>query len=644
MALEGFFSAVEPVTARPATVSRGTPLDAQREADRRRIIQDEMNNATDPETKAGLARELGRLPGQSAANDAGPLSGALRALGEETPGAPVVAPVAAPVQPTHTRMVPARKPETLSDLINPPKPTYLNAQQMRMMPRYTDPASIPAFNARDFPEQVGGGVTDMTGSPALGAAAKAVTAMAPFNPASVVKRVIPMGVRAVESLAPRALGGSVGAAGVAPAELVRATAASASPELQGAVEAALKKGPVNHETLVRHVEADSLPVPVRLSEGQATQDVELLSREQNNRGKYAELSKFFNQQNKDLVENTNLIREQAAPDVYTTTQPAHGETIIDAYKSKDAVLNKDISAKYQALRDANGGDFPLDVKTFANSADAALHKELLYDHVPPAIRSTIERMKDGGSMTFENFESLRTRLAAIQRSNVDGNVKAAAGTIRDALEQLPMPAGTEHLKPLADQARAAAKARFDLIGSDSAYKSVVNGKAVADNFVAKNIVGAPLKSVQTLMANIADDPAAQQTVRAGVIDLLKNRAGLIDNTGNFSQAGYNRALEQIRPKLDALFDPATKQHLEALGNVSRYTQAQPRGSFVNNSNTLVGAMGEMAKAGVKGAAEGAANVAAGGVPVGTWFRKASQIVAERKAVVKSLKPGSGLGK
>lgn len=623
MALEAFLDAMGPAAA--PVVPRGTGLDAQREADRRRIIQGEMDNATDPETKAGLARELGRLPGQPAANDAGPLSGALRALSEATPTAPVAAPVMAPAQP--------------QPALNSPE-----ALRKRMMPRQTDPASMPAFNARDFPEQIGGDVADLTGSPALGAATKAVASLAPFNPASVVKRIVPMGARAIESLAPRAVGGSVGAAAVAPAELARATAASASPELRGAVEAALKKGPINHETLTRHVEADSLPAPVRLSEGQATQDVELLSREQNNRGKYAELSKFFNQQNRDLVENTNLIREQAAPDVYTTTQPAHGETIIDAYKAKDAALNRDISAKYQALRDANGGNFPLDVKTFANTADAALHKELLYDHVPPAIRSTIERMKDGGSMTFENFESLRTRLAAIQRSNVDGNVKAAAGTIRDALEQLPMPAGAEHLKPLADQARAAAKARFDLIGSDPAYKSVVNGKAVADNFVSKNIVGAPLKSVQTLMANIADDPAAQQTVRAGVIDLLKNRAGLVDNTGNFSQSGYNRALEQIRPKLDAIFDPATKQHLEALGNVSRYTQAQPRGSFVNNSNTLVSAMGEMAKAGAKGAAEGAANVAAGGVPVGTWFRKASEMVAERKAVVKSLKPGSGLGK
>lgn len=91
MALEAFLDAMGPAAA--PIVPRGTSgLDAQREADRRRIIQGEMDNATDPETKAGLARELGRLPGQPAANDAGPLSGALRALSEETPEAPTAAP------------------------------------------------------------------------------------------------------------------------------------------------------------------------------------------------------------------------------------------------------------------------------------------------------------------------------------------------------------------------------------------------------------------------------------------------------------------------------------------------------------------------------------------------------------------------
>src|SRR4029078_10344273 len=71
--------------------------------------------------------------------------------------------------------------------------------------------------------------------------------------------------------APATMGASVGAAGTKITEQARALAATASPELQAEVA---KIGPKitqrGLKTLERHVEADTLPVPVRLTEGQAT--------------------------------------------------------------------------------------------------------------------------------------------------------------------------------------------------------------------------------------------------------------------------------------------------------------------------------------------------------------------------------------
>lgn len=430
---------------------------------------------------------------------------------------------------------------------------------------------------------------------------------------------------------------SAGAAAADITEQAKAMTAGASPELQAAVA---KAGPkTNIQVLERHVDADSLPVPVRLTKGQATQDVSLLSEEQNLRGKHQEFATRFNEQNKALIENTNAIREAAAPDVYATTKPAHGELIIDAYKAKDTALNADISKKYKALSEANGGQFPLDGKAFVGAADEALHKELLFDHVSPEIRKTLDRIEKTGSMSFENFESLRTNLARIQRSNTaDGNAKAAAGTIRNALEDLPMPAGAENLKTLADEARAAVKERFTLIKGDPAYKAVVEGKASADKFIDKYIVGSDLKNVEIMKKNLAHDPVAQQTMSAGAMNQLKESAGIVDNTGNFSQAGYNKALEKIRPKLGVLFEPEQAKQVETLGRVSRYTQAQPRGSFVNNSNTATSMMAE----GAKSAAEGAANVAAGGVPIGTWTRKIGGVINRNRTINEALQTGAGL--
>ena len=440
---------------------------------------------------------------------------------------------------------------------------------------------------------------------------------------------------------------SVGAQAASPAEMVKATVASASPELRTAVERAAAKGPVNQRVLARHVEADSLPVPVRLTKGQATGDVGLISEEQNSRATREAARNRFNEQNKQLIENVNAIREEAAPDVYATTKPEHGELLIDAYRAKDSALNKNITTKYEALRDANAGRLPLDSEAFVEAADRALHKELMFDHVPPAIRATLDRLKKGGQpggagfgqMTFENFESLRTALARIQRSpTADGNARHAAGIIRQALEDFPMPPGAEHLKPLADAARAAARERFALIEKDPAYKAVVNGKASADKFVEKYVVGADLAAVKTMRENLTHDQVAQQTMAAGVMNHLKEKAGIIGDAGNFSQAGYNKALEALRPKLGVVFESEARKHVESLGNVARWTMEQPRGSFVNVSNTFLALMAERAKSGL----EGAANVAAFGIPIGTWTREIARHASESRQLRESLQTGAGI--
>ncbi len=468
----------------------------------------------------------------------------------------------------------------------------------------------------------------------------------PFIGPEITLASIAAGPRAVAKSAPANAAngalGSVGAAGAGTIEQARALVANSSPELRAAVESAAKakNATVDIDALKRHVEAHSLPVPVNLTPGQATQDVSRLSFEKNRRGTDAKVADRFSEQNKTLSENLNRIRENAAPDVYVSSKPDIGNLVIDAYKAKDDALNTAISTKYQALRDANGGSFPLDAKAFVSTADKALHKELLYDHVSPEIRRTIDRLATSG-MTFENFEALRTNLARIQRSvSADGNAKAAAGVIRDALEALPMPKGAEHLKPLADAARAAAKERFSMIEADPAYKAVTRGTASAEKFVDQFVIRSDLKKAEAAINNL--DPTARQAVRAGVIKQLQESAGIVNDAGNFSQAGYNKALERVRPKLGLLFDVQERQHLEALGNVARYTQAQPVGSFVNNSNTLVGGLAEMAKAGAKSTVEGAANVAAKGIPIGSFARSYLEKRAIAKQTDEILRPGGGI--
>jgi hypothetical protein len=420
---------------------------------------------------------------------------------------------------------------------------------------------------------------------------------------------------------------------------------SLSPELQQGVRNAVQQtgGAVPAETLARHVEADSLPVKVQLTEGQATQDPQTISQEMNNRGRTPEMISRLNQQNQQLIDNVRELRDRVGPDVFTTNPVDHGASLIEAYKSKDEPIKADITAKYKALEDANGGQFPLDTNGFVKSTDTALSKALKSNSIPSDLAATLNEFRNGRQMTFEDFESLRSDAADAARTASDGRQRAAAGIIRDQLENMPLTPEAAKLKPLADAARSAARARFQALDADPAYEAAVHGSVPEDRFVQRFITGpiATRNGVSTMRENLADNPIATQTMGVATLDHLRTSAGIDPmGNGNFTQAGFNKALTALDPKLQSLVDPKTAEHLGTLGNVARYTQVQPRGSYVNNSNTLVGALAEHGKS----LAEGAANkvLGLGVVPVGSLVREAAQKRAAAQATAKSLAPGAGL--
>lgn len=423
--------------------------------------------------------------------------------------------------------------------------------------------------------------------------------------------------------------------------------AGASPELQAAIgdPKYQSKGTTNQTAVERVKEAESLPVPMKLTPGQASGDVSLISNEQNLRGTDQRLAQNFNDQNTNLVKNIQALRDQVGPDVFTTNPVEHGDTLINAYKDKAAAADTDIDAKYQALRDAyqpsEGGskvNFPVDAQKLLSNASDALHQDLLFEHAPTAVMGQLKRLADSNNMTFEQFEAMRTNLARIQRSSTDGNEVAAAGVIRDAMEGLPLKSGAENLKPLADAARGAARAQFQALEADPAYKAAVNDKVPADRFVQKFVVGGNRDDVANMKANLADNPTATQTMGVAALDHLRQAAGIDPmGNGNFSRAGFNKQFQALSPKMGSLVDPKTAEHLETLGNVARYTQEQPRGAFVNNSNTFVAQAANAAAS----ALEGAINVKAGGVPLGTWGRNIINKRSKNKAVSEILDPYGG---
>jgi len=440
---------------------------------------------------------------------------------------------------------------------------------------------------------------------------------------------------------------SIGAAAAVPSQLK-----TASPELQAAVRAQAREGGVDRAALDRHLEADSLPIPMRLTEGMATQDPVQISHEHNRRGKDPEFAQRYQELNQQLIDNLDEIRREATPSVVGNDHIQNGQTLIDSYKAYDQTVREDINQKYQALRDANGGEFPVDGQAFVTQADTALKKAFKGRYVPPQVAADLEAIRSGEvAMNFEQFENLRTNLAAEARKADragDGNAAAAVNIVRESLESLPMTGESANLKPIADAARTAARARFERLRADPAYKAVAEdsvdmGEAspLADDFIHKYVVKGKSSNIDRMRESLQGDPTAGETITAGALNYLKSKSGvnLYTNEGNFSQAGYNRALSELTPKLNKLVGPHRAEQVQTLGNVARYTQAQPRGSFVNNSNTTVAAHAANL---AKGVAERGVNAVLPGADLGTLAREKIETRSDKRFVREALKPGAGL--
>ena len=436
---------------------------------------------------------------------------------------------------------------------------------------------------------------------------------------------------------------SAGAAAVPSEATIQQAMQVVSPELRQEISN-IPVNKINLPTLQRHIEADTLPVPVRLTEGQATGDVVKLSHEQNRRGKDPVLAQRFNEQNGQLIDNLEAFRERAAPDAPGSRTIDHSQAIIDAYKELDNNLNANINQKYQALRDAAGGQFPVDAPKLLSNIETRLKKELLSNEAPAGQFKELQRLAEGNNMTFEDYLSLRRNLGDVARTATDGQTRRAASLMIEELEKLPLQKEAAALKPLADQARKAARDRFQMLEKDPAYRAASSDSVPADKFLETFVVKGHNKNVQAMIDHLGADSVARQHMAAGTINFLRDRAGIIDGQGNFTQAGYNKALKFLDDsnKMPLIFDGETATGLKTLGNVARYTQAQPRGSFVNNSNTLVGNLAEKAAALTRAGVEKGLNVSVPGLQLGTTVMEMRARRAAEAETKKALKPGAGI--
>jgi hypothetical protein len=530
-----------------------------------------------------------------------------------------------------------------------------------MNPRTQEVMASP-YNPLTWPGRVGKGVGDViqqdTGSPLLATLADTGVQAFGANEEFAAAGDLARGAGSALGAGTRAVGTGVDAVRnfvnppLSPQEIVNRTAQSSplstsaaatapnlqgtSPQLQQAVVEAANKtgGAVNVDALANHIEAEQHGV--QLMEGQATRDPTTFSNEQNSTN--PAIMKRRVDQEQQMTDALDNIRQEAGPTTVQNNPIQNGQIAVDALKAYDQPIKADISAKYKALTDANGGSVPLDTGQFLSNVDAQLKKQYLTDSVPPAAKSLLNSLRDGEPLDFEGFEAARTRLAEAQRNG--GSEAAASGIIRNQLEQLPLSPQAAGLKGLANSARAAAKARFDALDADPAYQAAVNDSAkvgapspLADKFLDKYALGAPKANLDLMMSKLG--PEAQQAVASHALSTIRDSA--ITPNGTVSANGYNRALQKLGPKLKSLVSPDTQNSLESLGRVITNAKVPPPGNFVNYSksgvlrNAATGVAQEIGGAAINAKTMGL------GMPV-------IKGIAERNFAKRVLAPGAGLSK
>lgn len=507
----------------------------------------------------------------------------------------------------------------------------------------------------------------MKGAEKVEGAIGAVTEAVGPTVSRVAEKFTPMEV----SLAQRALGmgkpqesrtmGSVGAAGVEPPAMrqanIEAALVNASPETNRFV---ISQDQANINLPAVQVKSLEDKHQVNLSKGQRVGDTGRYAREWNARGGEGNpIGDLFKEQPAQLAAAIDRARIQRAPDINDIEPSALGQKMIDGLAAKDQLRRDAIINAYQALADANGGKFPVDLgklqQNVANALDAE-NATPYFEKTP--FEAAVNRFYQDPS--FQRFEALRTQAANVLRSNKDGNEKRVAWIVRNELENMPVfgeGTGTPQaikLKALADKAREFNKERADIIANNPAYRAAINeaidaasaaaqGESMnAGKFHQKYAAGASPEGVRRLKAELLEGDPANQALIAAEFERAKN--SLVSATSNNVKSEMFAAfLKKNAPLLRETMGPEAFNDLFEIGILSGKI-AKPQSGVFNYSNSYSALASELAKDGLLQLGEAKLAMSTGGasIPAVGGAKAFAERMSKNRFAAETLNPFGGL--
>lgn len=320
-----------------------------------------------------------------------------------------------------------------------------------------------------------------------------------------------------------------------------------------------------------------------------------------------ELARIDNQNNARLIQ---LLNEQGA-----TRGDAlrAGEQVTSAIQGRQAALRSAEQSAWDAAKSSPGYRQPISPKVISD-INQTLGEEGLMPFMNPTISQYMGAFQQGKQpFTPQDYRNLQSMLSReIARGGNEGYAAKTAARVLSESQVQPItnPGGVDfgnsvltgdmaqRLRAMdaapgsaidaVNRARGATRSAYAYEDSSPLVRDALSGGNSADpaNIAQKYVIGGTPNQAQMLAKEVG--PQGVPVIRDAIVAHLKEKAlnRGSDEVGKFSQSAYNKALADIgEKKLGLFFQPEEIESLKRLGRVASYTQVQPVGSAVGNSNT-----------------------------------------------------------
>jgi hypothetical protein len=371
------------------------------------------------------------------------------------------------------------------------------------------------------------------------------------------------------------------------------------------VQSALEHGAdISPNAIVNRARAESLPVPINLTRGQATGDAMQFAKEQNLRGVTGvgePITQRLTSQNAGFIANLDALGAKDATD--TVSWGAQYAPKVQAYWDK---LQSQKDALYSAVRNSKGQSAAVDGISAADSIKAALdtpQASHAYDLLPSNIKKTIDSLRAGDfPLTIAQSQALDKQWSAMARGTTDGSVAYAINKARALLESAPI---ADDVGAEARQAYQAAKQahaqQMSLIDPklpngmpnpnfQPIVKAVVqDGKDPSQLFGSHFLNSPPSVARKNVQFLSQIDPNAPKDIGQTLMGEIKRQAltSASDERGTVSEAVLrNWANDPVKSaRLDALLPQPAVHTFHNLAATVEAAKKIPVASAVNTSNS-----------------------------------------------------------